>query len=138
MPANRKEFRDAAGQLLAYKLGPPYAAGLAAYSDDRDYIQVLSWNYPAGKHLQEHIHNTVPREAQRTQEAVVVLSGAVTATIYDGKRQLVAKEVISAHEVMVFLAGGHGYDITATDTVVLELKNGPYPGAEADRVRFTP
>lgn len=37
----------------------------------------------------------------------------------------------------MLLAGGHGYRIEADGTEVLEVKNGPYAGAAADRVRFT-
>ena len=32
--------------------------------------------------------------------------------------------------------GGNGYDIMEDGTQVLEVKNGPYVGAEADRKRF--
>ena len=39
-------------------------------------------------------------------------------------------------EAMALLRHGHGYEILENDTRVLEIKNGPYPGAERDRVRF--
>jgi len=41
-----------------------------------------------------------------------------------------------AGDVVILLRGGHGYDIIEDGTQVLEVKNGPYLGAEADRRRI--
>jgi hypothetical protein len=135
---NRDEVISAAGRLLAYRIAADVAPGLQAYSDDGDFIQVLSWRYDQGKQLLPHIHNEVPRASTVTQEAVIVLSGSLEASVYDDNRQLVKTVELTAGETMVFLAGGHGYQILADDTRVIEVKDGPYPGAEADRTRFKP
>jgi len=39
-------------------------------------------------------------------------------------------------ETLILLKGGHGYEILEDGTRVLEVKNGPYPGAEVDRRRL--
>ena len=39
-------------------------------------------------------------------------------------------------EILVLLESGHGYFIKEEDTNVLEIKNGPYLGAEIDRRRI--
>lgn len=136
--ALRTEVRDGTGHLLAYKAGTDPASGLTAYSEPEDYVQVLVWRYSAGKTLATHEHLTVPRVAQRTQEVIVVTRGAVRARIFDRKRNPVAAVDVAAGESLVLLDGGHGYEITQDDTQVVEVKNGPYPGAEEDRVRFGP
>lgn len=110
--------------------------GLSFFSDDNDYIQVGMWGYDAGKHLQAHIHNIVPREVDRTQEVVCVLAGRLKSTIYDEAEQRVDEVELAAGDVLILLAGGHSYDILEDGTQVLEVKNGPYPGAETDRRRF--
>ena len=132
----RTEIRDARGTLLAYTIPAEPPAGLTPYSSDADFVQALHWRYDAGKRLQAHEHLHVPRSATHTQEVVVVLRGRMRTTVFDAARKLVATVDLGPGEAMALLAGGHGYEILENDTRVLEIKNGPYPGAEADRVRF--
>jgi len=133
---NRTEIRDAAGVLLAYTIPAEPPPGLTPYSADGDFIQALHWRYDAGKRLQAHEHLCVPRQADRTQEVIVVLQGRVRTTVFDAAHTLVAAVELGRGEAMALLSGGHGYEILEPDTRVLELKNGPYPGADKDRVRF--
>ena len=133
---NRIEYRDAAGNLLAYKIPAEPTPGLTPYSGDSDFIQALHWRYDAGKKLQSHEHLHVPRESTHTQEVIVVLRGRVRTTVYDAAHNAVATVEVSPGEAMALLRHGHGYEILENDTRVLEIKNGPYPGAEKDRVRF--
>ena len=133
---SRIEFRDKNGALLAYMIKNDLSEGLCPYSDDKDFIQVLSWNYRAGTILQSHTHLPVPRNVTHAQEAIVVLSGQLRADIFDNERHLIGQVLVGVGECMVFLNGGHGYEILEDGTRVFEIKNGPYPGAEADRERF--
>ncbi len=112
------------------------AAGLSFFSEDGDFIQVGMWGYDSGKHLQAHIHNVVPRQIDRTQEVICVLAGRVRCTVFDEAEEHVDDVTLDAGDVMVMLRGGHSYDILEDGTQVLEVKNGPYPGAEVDRRRF--
>lgn len=133
---NRTEIRDADDTVLAYKIAGEWPEGLCPYSDDGDFVQVLSWNYDAGRRLRPHAHLPAPRDATHTQEVIVVLSGRLRADVFDRSRRLVARTMLSPGESMVFLCGGHGYEVMEAGTRVLEVKNGPYPGPEADRVRL--
>lgn len=112
------------------------AAGLSFFSEDDDFIQVGMWGYDAGKHLQAHIHNVVPRQIDRTQEVICVLTGRVQCTVFDESEQRVEQVVLEAGDVLILLRGGHSYDILEDGTQVLEVKNGPYPGPDVDRRRF--
>jgi len=132
----RTDFRDDQGTLLAYTIPAEPPAGLTPYSDDAHFVQALHWHYDAGKRLQAHEHLKVPRQATHTQEVIVVQRGRVRTTVFDAAHRLVGTVDLGPGEAMVLLAGGHGYEILENDTRVLEIKNGPYPGAEADRVRF--
>ncbi len=111
--------------------------GLSFFTEDGDFIQLGSWRYAAGVQLAAHNHNRVPRQNTRTQEAVVVLRGRLRASVYSEEDVLVDRLEAGPSEVMLFLAGGHGYEILEDDTVVIEVKNGPYPGPEADRRRLS-
>ena len=89
-----------------------------------------------GKSLSPHIHNHVPRTTGHTQEFIFVRKGRLLTRIFDKEQKPVTEIEMEAGDMLVLLSGGHGYDILEDDTQVIEVKNGPYPGAEADRTRF--
>lgn len=116
--------------------GADWPAGLKFFSSDEEYIQVGTWGYDSGTLLKAHIHNQVPREALWTQEVLYVRKGSVRANVYDTAERKVAELVIRTGDIAIFLRGGHGYEILQDGTEILEVKNGPYVGAERDRRRF--
>ncbi len=116
--------------------GDDWEEGLSFVSSDKDYQQVGIWGYGKGKELAAHIHLTEPRQALRTQEVVFVRDGRIKAKIYTEKREFLTSVELGSGDTIILLNGGHGYDILEDNTKVLEVKNGPYPGAEKDRERI--
>jgi len=110
--------------------------GLGFYSNEEEVIQVGTWNYNSGKELMKHIHNEVDRVVTRTNEVLYVTNGKVKAFIYDLEENLVEQLMVNAGDTLILLDCGHGYEIMEDNTKVLEIKNGPYLGAEIDRRRF--
>jgi len=110
--------------------------GLGFFSEDEEFIQVGTWRYDAGKNLQNHNHHLVERAVNRTQECIILLKGSLKTRVYDEEDNFIEEVTVRAHEGMIMLNGGHGYEILDDDTIVIECKNGPYPGAETDRRRF--
>jgi hypothetical protein len=110
--------------------------GLNFFSPDDDFIQVGTWGYGTGKELKAHIHNEVRREVLWTQEVLFVRNGRLRANIFDTRKNKVAELTVEAGDVIILLRGGHGYDILEDGTQVMEIKNGPYVGADADRRRI--
>jgi len=113
-----------------------WCSGLSFFSPDEDFIQVGIWGYDAGKKLQAHCHNKVLRQVPWTQEILYVKRGKILAHIYDSFSHKVAEFDVNEGDLVIMLTGGHGYDILMDGTQVLEVKNGPYVGAETDRVRL--
>lgn len=113
-----------------------WSGGLQFFSPEGDYQQVGTWGYEQGKRLLAHSHNEVSREVLWTQEVLYVRAGRVRAEIYDMADQKVADLEAGAGDILVLLRGGHGYHILQDGTQVLEIKNGPYVGADADRRRL--
>ncbi len=111
-------------------------SNLNFFSNDNEFIQVGTWNYEAGKVLDRHYHNVVKREIDRTFEVIIVIQGKIQADIYDLNNILVKSIEVNEGETLVQLNSGHGYKILKDDTLVVEVKNGPYLGAELDRTRF--
>lgn len=117
-------------------LGDNWNEGLSFYSDEKDFIQVGTWKYNSGKELLAHKHNIVPRNSDITQEVIYVKKGKLLAKIYDLNNAFLEEHEMRSGDCMIMLRGGHSYTILEDDTEVLEVKNGPYFGAEIDRVRF--
>jgi quercetin dioxygenase-like cupin family protein len=133
------EIRDRnSGRLLARHITAEEweKPGLHFYSGDGDFLQVGTWSYDAGKRLPGHAHNEVPRSIVRTHETLYVRRGRIEARIFNDERELVATREVSQGDLLTLMDGGHGYSILDDGTQVLEIKNGPYHGAELDRVRF--
>ena len=113
-----------------------WSSGLNFFSADDDFIQVGTWGYDAEVRLKPHIHNEVSRTIYWTQEVIFVRSGRLRANIFNKNEKQVSEIEMSAGDIIVLLGGGHGYDVLEEGTQVLEIKNGPYVGAELDRRRF--
>ena len=110
--------------------------GLSFVSSEGDYQQVGIWGYNQGKKLAPHIHLTEPREVLRTQEVIFVKDGSIRADIYTEKEEFLKSVELGEGDTIILLNGGHGYEILEDNTKVLEVKNGPYVGADRDRKRL--
>jgi hypothetical protein len=74
------------------------------------------------------------REVKGTTECIVVRKGACDIDIYDQNKQLIASRVMQTGDIVLLLGGGHGFRMRE-DTVLFEVKQGPYLGL-ADKERF--
>lgn len=110
--------------------------GLSFFSADEDYIQVGTWGYDSGKELLAHTHNQVERVVLWTQETLYIRKGRIQVQVYDTDEVLVAEWPAAEGDIVILLRGGHGYHILEEGTQVLEVKNGPYVGADKDRRRL--
>lgn len=117
-------------------VGEDIQAGLNFFSNDSEFIQVGEWNYDEGKELAAHIHNEVERKVTRTNEVLFVIMGRVKADIYSIDEIFLESVILNSGDILVLLECGHGYHILDNGTKVLEVKNGPYLGADIDRRRF--
>lgn len=111
--------------------------GLNFFSNNKDFIQVGIWgNYQKGKDLGSHMHNEFERISYRTHEMLFVISGQIEAKIYSLNKELIDTVIVNEGEILILLECCHGYKILEDNTTVLETKNGPYFGAEKDRIKF--
>lgn len=110
--------------------------GLCFYSNDEDFIQVGTWNYEKGRYLAAHNHNIMERKINRTNEVIIILNGKLKIDIYNENDEKIAELEAKKNDLLIMMNGGHGYHILEDNTKVIEIKNGPYLGAEKDRRRF--
>ncbi len=132
-----KEIKEGNIVLAKHITPGDIATGLNFYSDDNDFIQVGIWgNYEANKELKAHIHNIVERTITYTCEVLYVIKGKIEASIYNLGGQILDTLTVNQGDILILLGCGHGYKILENGTSVLEVKNGPYLGAEIDRRRI--
>jgi len=85
--------------------------------------------YPAGGEIKRHVHRSIERKLLGTSEVLVVKKGHCLIDIYSDDHELVATRDLYQGDVMLMVGGGHGFRMIE-DTVLLEIKQGPYTGLE--------
>lgn len=92
-------------------------------------LQVGFVKYPAGGHIQPHTHLPIERNTVGTNEILLVRSGKVRVSLHDDQRRVVAERTLEEGDLLLMVSGGHGFAMVE-DTVILEVKQGPYLGVE--------
>lgn len=90
--------------------------------------------YPTGGEIQRHVHKPLARNLVGTSEVIVVRQGCCKVDFYNDDRVLVATRELSEGDIMLMVSGGHGFRMLE-DTVLLEVKQGPYTGVD-EKERF--
>jgi uncharacterized protein with PhoU and TrkA domain len=120
-------------ETLAYIVrgGDPPASTVFATPDE--CIQQVGFIvHPARHEIARHFHEPVERTIIGTPEVLVVRQGRCEMDIYGANEQLVATRELQAGDVMVMVGGGHGFRMLE-DTILLEVKQGPYYGNDEKR-----
>jgi hypothetical protein len=90
--------------------------------------------HPKDHEIARHEHVPVERTLAGTGEVLLVLRGRCEIDVYDHARQLVATRVLETGDLMIMSGGGHGFRMLE-DTVLFEVKQGPYFGP-GEKERF--
>jgi len=85
--------------------------------------------YPKDSVIPRHIHRPLERHIIGMAEVLVVRSGQCQIEVYDQEKNLVTTRDLYKNDVVLMVGGGHGFQIRE-DTVLLEIKQGPYLGAD--------
>jgi hypothetical protein len=96
-------------------------------------LQVGVLTHAEGTNIPRHVHRQIERQVSGTSEVLIVRSGSCELDVFDDE-ELIATTQLSPGDVMVLLAGGHALRMLE-DTVLVEVKQGPYLGVE-EKVRY--
>jgi mannose-6-phosphate isomerase-like protein (cupin superfamily) len=88
--------------------------------------------HPAGATVRRHYHLPLERTIVGTSEVLIVREGRCRLDIYDDDLQPVESLELGPGDVMVMVGGGHGFEMLE-DTVLIEVKQGPYMGIQEKR-----
>lgn len=83
--------------------------------------------YPQGGVIADHIHKPLQREIVGTPETLLVRKGRMVARFFSNSRELRCEAVVETGDILMLVSGGHGFTMLE-DTVLFEIKQGPYTG----------
>jgi cupin fold WbuC family metalloprotein len=85
--------------------------------------------HQAGATVRRHYHLPVERHIVGTSEVLLVREGRCRMDVYDDDQELIESLELGPGDVMVMVGGGHGFEMLE-DTVLIEIKQGPYFGVQ--------
>lgn len=109
--------------------------GISPLVSETETLQALLVQYPAQHVIPKHVHPPYLRVIEQTQEVIVVRRGRMRVKFYTPSRAYVGEEIIQAGDILILLAGGHGFEMLE-DTELFEVKQGPYLGIAKDKERW--
>jgi uncharacterized protein with PhoU and TrkA domain len=124
------EIIAASGKTLCYVIRQNIQPAKTVFiTPPEDKQQVGFIVYPKGSVIARHIHKPWERHIVGMAEVLVVRTGHCQIEIYDGNKDFVASRDLYQSDVVIMVGGGHGFRILE-DAVLLEIKQGPFLGAD--------
>lgn len=96
--------------------------------------QLAYMRHPVGKVIEPHLHKSVPREVQYTQEVLFIKRGKLRVDFYDEQQRYLDSRILQAGDVILLAVGGHGFEVLE-EIEMIEVKQGPYAG-DQEKQRF--
>jgi hypothetical protein len=125
-----------AGELLAIIVRAAFnEPGISFFTPNELSQQLAYMRHPAGKIIQPHVHNPVPREVHFTQEVLFIRKGVLRVDFYDNDQNYLESRMLHGGDTILLATGGHGFEVVE-EVEMIEVKQGPYAG-DADKTRFT-
>ncbi len=121
---------------LCHIIRASYNSNRTEFFTPGDYSQQLGIiKYSKGGKIKPHFHNKVVREVHYTQEVLVIRKGKVQVDLFDHQLKYIVSIILTEGDVILLASGGHGFQMLE-DSEMLEIKQGPYNGVEADKTHF--
>jgi len=132
---NMVETCSSDGKLLALIVHQAFEAKQTTFVTPDECNQQLGFIvYAAGTQIPRHNHLPLQRSIVGTSEVLVVRRGSCTAEIFDDSRRLLAEFLLGPGDVILLNGGAHGFRVHE-DTVLMEIKQGPFTG-KPEKERF--
>lgn len=132
-----EKIQSKENRLLAIIIRSEYHSKDIEFFTPDDFSQQLAYmNRPKGYDIEPHIHNSVPRRVEYTQEVLLIRKGKVRVDLYSNGREYLESRILNSGDVILLASGGHGFTMLEP-TEIIEIKQGPYAG-EKDKTRFKP
>lgn len=110
------------------------STGVKFITPDEYSQQVAYMHHSAGKVIDAHVHNLVPRNVVMTQEVLFIKKGKLRVDFYDDYQDYLESCILNGGDTILLASGGHGFKVIE-EVEMIEVKQGPYSG-ENDKTRF--
>jgi hypothetical protein len=128
-------IRAAAGQTIAVLIAREVEFPETTFvTPPENPLQLGFVAHEAGGAIPAHSHVPVDRRISVTCEFLWVRKGRCEVDLFDDHRTLVATRELRAGDALLLVGGGHAFRMLE-DTVLAEVKQGPYIGLE-EKQRF--
>jgi len=122
-------------QLLAVIVPADYTTTSVEFVTDPANCQQLGVMFhKEGDSITPHVHRSQERIIYDTQETLIIRKGKVRVDFYSDQQDFLQSRVLASGDIVLLISGGHGFEMIE-DTLMVEIKQGPYTG-EKDKVRF--
>ena len=106
--------------------------GINFLSEDTFPLQLGVNSYKKGYKINGHFHQKREVMVNNIQEVIYFKSGSALVKLFDVNKKLVDSVSLSAGDLIFFVDGGHGFEMTE-DSTFIEIKQGPYFGKDKDK-----
>ncbi|OHB70887.1 MAG: hypothetical protein A2W23_09605 [Planctomycetes bacterium RBG_16_43_13] len=121
--------------VLAIIISADYKPDKTDFITPLDYKQQLGFIvYQGGQAIVPHCHIPMNRSLVGTSEVLFLRSGKAEVDLYTEEKKLHATRVLNQGDMILLVSGGHGFRMQE-DTIMVEVKQGPYIGIE-EKERF--
>lgn len=100
---------------------------------DTEFLQVSTKRLNKPAIFKAHKHLYLERNTNITQEAWIVLEGKIRAFFYDLDNTLLYETDLISGDCAVVFKAGHSFEVIYDNTILYEIKNGPYFGQQKDK-----
>lgn len=115
-------------RLLAIVVRGSYTPAVTEFLTAGDAVQQVGFIVRrAGEPIAAHFHPPITRAVEGTPETLFVREGRLEVTLYSPTGAPVAVRELVAGDAIVLVGTGHGFRVYE-DTVLIEVKQGPYIG----------
>jgi hypothetical protein len=123
------------GELYCVIMKDNYKSSKIEFFTPDSFSQQLGFlPHKKGNVIKPHKHKINKREIFYTQEVLFIKKGKVRVNFYDKGHLNIGSEELNSGDVILLCSGGHSFEILE-DTIMIEVKQGPYMGEE-DKERF--
>ena len=128
LTANVRKITGIGGSLVALEVNDFTLLENSEFiTSDDDFLQVGAFKYDRPHKIKKHKHNKILRTVGRTQELIYILSGALTANLFDDEDRFVISLLLKPGSGLLILSGWHDFEVPEGCNF-FEVKVGPYLG----------
>jgi len=123
------------GMLIAYIVRSEKMPAKTQFITAEDVKQQVGFIvYPKGGEIIRHVHKPMERHLVGMSEVLLVKKGVLEADFYTDDKEYICTKDIKEGDLVLLVSGGHGFRCLE-DTVLLEIKQGPFIGPH-EKERF--